>query len=411
MKGDNTDVSIVSKTELETLITQPDGLCVSIYMPTHRAGDQIRQGPVSLKNMLDKAEEQLVERGWRAPDAKKYLEPIRELIPVHRFWRHQSDGLAIFFSPEVARRYRLPIDFEEQVVVNDRFYLKPLMPLLSGDGRFYLLALSQGEVRLLQGTRHSVAELDLEEVPQDLFEILKWEDPERQLQWHTATGAERSGAIGWGSVRSAVFHGHGYAQEDDPKEQIARFFQRIDGGLRELLAGERAPLVIAGVDYLHPLYHEANGYQHLMEDGIIGNPEQLSIEELHERAWPIVAPVFEAEREEAADRFQQAAGMDTGLASNDLQEIVASAHIGRVDTLWAALGVQRWGTFDPDTNKIDLHSERQSDDIELLDFAAVQTLLNDGAVYAVEPQQVPGDGPIAALFRYGVESKLWGGEG
>jgi len=47
------------------------------------------------------------------------------------------------------------------VVVSDRFHLKPLLPLLTGDGRFYILALSQNQVRLLQGTRYSVRGLYL----------------------------------------------------------------------------------------------------------------------------------------------------------------------------------------------------------------------------------------------------------
>ena len=37
---------------------------------------------------------------------------------------------------------------------------------------------------------------------------------------------------------------------------------------------------------------------------------------------------------------------------------------------------------------------------DLLDLAAVQTLLHGGTIYAVEPEQVPGGGPLAALFRY-----------
>jgi hypothetical protein len=46
------------------------------------------------------------------------------------------------------------------VIVSERFHVKPLLPLLSGDGRFYVLALSQNEIRLLQGTRYSVEQVD-----------------------------------------------------------------------------------------------------------------------------------------------------------------------------------------------------------------------------------------------------------
>jgi hypothetical protein len=40
------------------------------------------------------------------------------------------------------------------VVVSDRFHLKPLLPLLTGDGKFYLLTLSQeDEVKFFEGSR------------------------------------------------------------------------------------------------------------------------------------------------------------------------------------------------------------------------------------------------------------------
>jgi len=53
-------------------------------------------------------------------------------------------------SPEVFLYYRLPIEFQELVVVSDQFHLKPLLYLINNDGRFYLLALSQNDVRFLR---------------------------------------------------------------------------------------------------------------------------------------------------------------------------------------------------------------------------------------------------------------------
>lgn len=45
-----------------------------------------------------------------------------------------------------------------------------------------------------------------------------------------------------------------------------------------------------------------------------------------------------------------------------------------------------------------LEEENQSGG-DLLDFAAVHTFLNGGTVYAVNPPEMPDDGPVAALFR------------
>src|SRR5215207_2909888 len=201
-------MELLSRAELETLIEEPEGLCVSIFLPTHRAGAQIQQDPIRLKNLLREAEEQLLAKEFRAPEAEELLGPAWELLDDSVFRRHQSDGLAIFLSAGVFRYYRLPLNFEDLVVVADRYYLKPLLPLLAGDGQFYVLALSQNEIRLLRATRHSVSEVELEDVPQSLADTLRYDDQEKQLQFHTGTAGGRGG-------RAAIFHGH--KPDDDPK--------------------------------------------------------------------------------------------------------------------------------------------------------------------------------------------------
>ena len=64
------------------------------------------------------------------------------------------------------------------------------------------------------------------------------------------------------------------------------------------------------------------------------------------------------------------------------------------------MGVQRWGTFDLIENEIQIHQDAQPGDEDLLDAAAIQTFLNGGKVYAVEPDKVPDQATIAAVFRY-----------
>jgi hypothetical protein len=330
--------------------------------------------------------------GLRKSEVEALLKPASKLIKDSLFWQKESDGLAIFASPQVTHHYRLPLDLKELVVVADRFHVKPLLPLLSGDGRFYVLALSQDEIRLLEGTRYTVEKLDLENAPRSLADALRFDDPERRLQFHTASGP--SGGRG---SRRAIFYGQG-ALSGDEKDNILRYFQELNTGVQDLLAGERAPLVLAGVDYLLPIYQEANGYAFLVDEGVLGNPDDLSAKELHRRAWAIVQPRFAKEREEALSRFRQLANTDRAL--DELEKVVPATYHGRVETAFVALDVQRWGSFDPATNEIKLHRDTEPGDRDLLDSVAVQTLLNGGTVYAVEPQQMPSQASVAALFRY-----------
>lgn len=388
---------LLSTEELKTLVTQPEGLCVSIFMPTHTAGSQIKQDPIRFKNLMGKAEAQLVEQGMRSADAQEMLKSAQELDRDH-FWRHQNQGLALFIAPNFFRYYRLPLDFEELVVVGEQFHLKPLMPLLTGDGRFYILALSQKKVRLLVGGRDRIREIQPEEVdnlPESLMSVLQYEDSENQTQFMSSQTYSPGGLPG---SDPGTLHGRGV--DEDHENQIVRFLSKVNKGIREFLQDETVPLVLAGVDYLLPIYKRVNSYPHLLEEGITGNPDLSKPEELHTQAWAIVQPTFQQAEKEAIDRFREFSGNNQEQASDALKEVVQAAYNRRIDSLFVALDHQQWGSFDPQSNTVQLHEQHQAGDQDLLDLAAVYTVLNGGTVFAVEPERVPAQSPIAAVFRY-----------
>ncbi len=141
-----------------------------------------------------------------------------------------------------------------------------------------------------------------------------------------------------------------------------------------------------------------NAYSYLVEQGISGNPEELPAEELHNQAWNIVQPLFEQDQRERARQYHHLKG--TKRASSQLEGVVRAAYYGQVESLFVALGLQQWGSFDRDTGEARLHEEREPDDQDLSDFAALHTLLNGGTVYAVEQEEMPDPKPLAAIFRY-----------
>jgi hypothetical protein len=310
------------------------------------------------------------------------------------FWQHQSDGLALFLSSAGLSSYRVPLSFNELVVVSKRYHLKPMFQLLTGDGLFFVLAISQNAVRLLECTRHGCDAIDLEGIPTSLAQALQFDDPEKQLQFHTGTSAP-----GAGGGRSAIFHGHG-AGSDDAKTNLLRYFRRIDQGLQKLLQGRQAPLVLAGVEYLVPIYREANHYPSLIEEAIEGNPEELSDKTLHEKAWNFIEPIFKRAQDKAILDYDQLSKSKRDGSSTDLEKIISASLAGRVETLFVAMDIQHWGQFDPQTGTVQLHEESRPGDEDLLDLAAIQTFLNGGTVYARDPSKMPDDSQVAAIFRY-----------
>jgi hypothetical protein len=185
---------------------------------------------------------------------------------------------------------------------------------------------------------------------------------------------------------------------EDNKDDIRRYFHQIDKGLQEVLRPDHAPLILAGVEYLFPLYREVNSYPNLLGEGIPGSPEMLSPEELHERAWKMIQPRFVKTQREVISQYKQLAG--TGRTSRDLREIIPAAARGRVEKLVIAAGVQVWGVYLPNREAIEMHVKPAADSEDLLDMAAIQTVVNGGMVYAVEPDAIPENAPAIAVFRY-----------
>lgn len=201
--------NLLTRSELEQLMRHTNDVCVSLFMPTNQVRPEKQQEDrIRLKNLLQQAKTQIMAFApdLRTPSVEQLLEPAARLIENGRFWQYQSDGLAVFLSntdepAHQAHIYRLPLTFETQVVVANRFIVKPLLPLFTGNGRFYILALSQNHVRLLQGTRDSIGEVEVPGLPANMAEALWLDDPEKQLQWHTTTQA--SGPAAFRGRRSA----------------------------------------------------------------------------------------------------------------------------------------------------------------------------------------------------------------
>ncbi|MGH2414039.1 MAG: hypothetical protein ACRDEA_10180, partial [Microcystaceae cyanobacterium] len=382
---------------IKTLLEQPRQNSVSIYMPTQLAGPEVRQNPIRFKNLIKEAEARLIDAGLEQDDAIELLAKSHQLDDSN-FWEQNVDqGLAIFISRDVFRYYTLPLTFDELVVVTDRFHIKPLLPILNGDGRFYLLALSQKDVRFFEGTRYSIQEVEVQNMPKSLDEALNYDETAQEGQFRIATS---KGGTANSSGQPGGFHGQGSPDRDQHQKDILQFFHTVNHALQEKLREQTVPLLLAGVEYLMPLYKQANTYQHLIEEGITGNQEILSAQELHERAWPIVEPHYHKSQQEVVERFNELFGANTGKASNELKAIIPAAYYQKIDSLLVASSQQQWGLFDPTSETVYLHQEEETGDEDLLDFAAAHTLLNGGTVYAVEPEQVPFSTPVVAIFRY-----------
>lgn len=380
--------------ELKRLASHQAPCTLSIYMPTHKGGNQTRQDPIRLKNLIRQAADQMLAMGLRDPEARQRLAPLSALLEDSEFWRNQDEGLGLLAWGPDMHVYRLSQPVPEIVTVQDRFYLKPLLWLMDGDGEFYILALSQNSVRLMRARRERIEEVRLENAPRGLVDVLRYVDAEGQLQYHTQISGQVHGR------RTPMFHGRGVGAADHAydKRRLLEYCQMIDHAVSRAIADKRAPLVLAGAEPLVGLYRETSSYGNIWPEVLRGNPDRQEPAQLHAQAVPLARPIFDACRKRAITLYHQAAG--GGLASSNLREVLAAADDQKVGALFVSLDDQRWGRYDPASKRAEMHSTRQAGDQDLLDLAAVMTYRGGGGVYVMARDQMPDRSPVAAAFRF-----------
>ncbi|HKI35934.1 MAG TPA: hypothetical protein VKA46_29025 [Gemmataceae bacterium] len=74
------------------------------------------------------------------------------------------------------------------------------------------------------------------------------------------------------------------------------------------------------------------------------------------------------------------------------------AYGGQVAILFVARDRAHPGTYDATRGAVEVHGEPRPGDEDLLNFAAIHTLLHAGTVYVVKSGEVPEGGSLAAIY-------------
>ena len=380
----------ITSYEIEPMLQVEGWPAVSIYMPISRIGDP--QDPIRYKNLLSLTEEKLLRQGMPTKEVRNLLVAEYDLVRDAEYWKHLGkDGFAVFLAGQAVFHYSLPVSFTELVIVGTRFQLRPLLPLLAG-GSYLVLALSQKKLQLFQGDRYHLVEIDLpEDTPKSIDEALKYDDPERQLQYHTKTVTPGSGQ------RGAMFHGHGVGI-DDQDSNLERYFQAIDRSLFPFLEHKELPVILAGTEELHAVYRSITKSHTLLSAGVTGNITTLAAESLQTMAWNIADEYFAEEEKAAIQNFQDNIGGNR--VTDDLQSLMFAASDGRVENLFITENEQLWGTIDIDTRQVTVKTEEEATTVNLIDEAVSLTLHKKGRVFIKKRQEMPLDSIMCAQLRY-----------
>lgn len=353
-------MTAVTAPDIRFLAGQHPSPCVSLFVPV--TPGRRAEGEVELRNQIARAEAVLAATADPGT-ADRLLAPARRLCagvarePVH------GNGLAHFACAETERTYALAGMPAPLAVVGSVFHI---LPLLGEDspGHYFLLALSCRAATLYRGSLSGLRPVAVPHMPDGVEGALRTHDPDEPLDQHTVRR-------GTSSEAPSIGRGVGV---DDRKDDLVRYFRGIDRAIHPILRQERAPLVLAGMDYLLPLYAQANKYPHLITDGVSGHPDHAPASDLHRAAWPLVASVIDGPTGRAVRQFHQFQG--TGRAVTDPVELAEVAAAGGLENLLLAPTESPGpsGAGDDPSNLAAVHVLRHGGAAHLVDAAAQKGL-------------------------------------
>jgi release factor family 3 len=367
-----------------------DAPCLSLYQPTHRHHPDSLQDPIRFRNLV-KTLEQSLRQKYPTREIRSLLEPFNELALQDEFWNHMQDGLAVLGAHDLFRIYKLQRPVAELAIVADSFHTKPLLRIIQSADRYQVLGLNRGAIKLFEGNRDVLDEIDLAPgVPHTITDALGEEltDPHQTVRSH-------SGGAG---ANVAIHHGHG-GKSDEVDIDVDRFFRAVDRSVLEHHSHPSGlPLLLAALPEYHTVFRKISRNPFLMTEGLQIHPDALSIDELRKRAWSIVAPRYQARLSQLVEEFGQA--KSKGLAGDDVPQVASAVVAGRVSTLLVEADREIPGHIDSTSGHVEFADLNHPQIDDLLDDLGEMALNRGGQVVVVPTKQMPTATGAAAIYRY-----------
>jgi hypothetical protein len=336
----------MNKSDLNKVQALGGEVAVSIYAPTHRRAPENQSDPIVVKNLVTRAEEEILTLG-----DKRQMGPVLENLEAALAsvdFAHTTAGLAILVSEKGFLNFNLSHSPNEQLSVGSEFAVAELAKTISKSWDYHLLVLSESPTRLFRGDRDSLTEV-------------RGDFP---LE-HTGRGGAQGLPTGFGQRTSVV--------ED---EEHRKFFRTVSDALTKVQADEKLPLVITGVNRFQAFWADVAPTQ--AADLIIeGSYDFMSEAELLTKCWDEIQGYFRAENKKVIADLDSAKSQKR--YAGGFTEVLEMAGAGRIGTLV----VSDDETANPEVEK-----------------AVRMVIESAGEIFFVPAAELTNFAPIAAKLRF-----------
>lgn len=274
--------------------------CITLILNTHRSSPDNKKDPITLKNLIKKAEERLFDDENKR-DAKHLVERLKDLESKIDH-RHNIESLILFVNEDIAEYTRLPIAVEERLVIDRTFATRDLVRAVHFESNYLVLVLSQQEVRLIEAFHDKV----VSEIG-DPFPIVN-------TQFYSTNKAELSNASRQTNL-------------------VAEFFNRIDKEVNKIRKENPLPILICTEESNYHEYLKIADQRHSFLN-IYLNQNRLD-EKAHAiitEAWKLVKGYIQNKNEARKAELEHAVSENKFLS--DTNQIWQAIKQGKVQTLF-----------------------------------------------------------------------------
>jgi len=371
-----------------SLLGAHEAPCLSLYQPTHRHHPRNQEDPIRFRNLVKELEQSL-QKKYTTEEIRPLLEPFEALSHDRDFWKHTTEGLVVFGAPGLFQVFGLQRTTSKLAVVADSFHTKPLLRLLQSADRFQVLALNLHEIKLFEGNRDALIEIDLApEVRDERFKV------------DVATGGEIDLSP---KIPRTLTEALG-EESTEPHQTVAangseRFFRIVD---RAILASHSQlsglPLILAALPEHQDQFRKHSHNPFLLEEGINTHPDAMPMKEFLEQVWAIFEPRYQARLAALADEF--AVAKSKGLGQDDVKQVAQAAVAERIATLLIEADRQIPGRVDGATGQVEYKKLSHPEVGDLLDDIGELVLKSGGRVVVVPAEQMPTKTGAAGTYRF-----------
>jgi hypothetical protein len=299
-----------------------------------------------------------------------------------------SKGLGVYIEEGMCWYIKLPSNPGRDILVNSAFNVKPLLPLFTGNEYFYLLVISKKQAKLFRADAFGMEHVNVPGLSElDSGSDHEGEDPTAPTGLRGEKDAVDATAFG------ATIKG------DQKKKRLANYLEEVDDVIwKEVLHDKTAPLMLAGVEYLIPIYKTVSDYTNICEEALTGSHERDEIPVLYEQAMKKMKSHFQQPLLKAVEMYNNQSA--TALTTSIVDDIIPAVHYSQASHLFVQKDAQLWGTFDEAKNELKLHENKQDDSDDLVNTAIVKAIQTGAEVHVVEKEQMPAESIMAAILRY-----------